>query len=99
MKRISIALGIALLAAGCGGPVSGTYTPAGNGALFESLVFKSGGKVEITFLGMVIEGAYEISDGKLKLTGPEGSSLLTIDGNCIDGGSGLIGLGKYCRTK
>jgi predicted anti-sigma-YlaC factor YlaD len=82
-----------LLTAGCSGLVSGSYQPANGGAHFESLVFKSGGKVEITFQDAVIEGDDEIDDGKAKITGPEGSRLFT-----IVGGSGLIGLGRYCRS-
>ena len=98
MKKISIAACLALLAAACSPGISGTYKPAGSGAIFQSLTFKSGGKVEIAVFGAVVEGTYEVEDGKVKLTGPEGSRLMTIDGDCIDGGTGLIGLGRYCRS-
>ncbi|HPF26586.1 MAG TPA: hypothetical protein P5528_06615 [Steroidobacteraceae bacterium] len=98
MKTIPTTVLLALLAAGCAPGVSGSYTPASSNAMFQSLTFKSGGKVEFTILGATIEGNYEVEDGKVKLTGPEGSRLLNIDGNCLDGGDGLIGLGRYCRS-
>jgi hypothetical protein len=98
MKRIPILLCLVILAAGCSPGVSGSYKPAGGGAVFQSLTFKSGGKVELTFFGATVEGDYEVEDGKVKLTGPEGSRVLTIDGDCLDGGQGLAGLGRYCRS-
>ena len=98
MKKIAIAVCIAMFAAGCAPGVSGTYKPANGNAIFQSLTFKSGGKVEIEVFGSVVEGNYEVEDGKVKLTGPAGSRLMTIEGDCIDGGTGLIGLGRYCRS-
>jgi hypothetical protein len=98
MKKISMAMGMALLAAGCAPGISGSYKPANGNAIFQSLTFKPGGKVEVTFMGATIEGAYEVEDDKVKLTGPEGTRLLKIDGDCLDGGEGLIGLGRYCRA-
>jgi hypothetical protein len=97
-KKIALIPAIALLGAGCAPGISGSYTPANGRAIFESLTFKSGGKVEINFQGAIVEGDYVVEDGKVKITGPEGSRLLTIEGNCIDGGDGLIGLGKYCKS-
>jgi hypothetical protein len=98
MKRSATAICLAVLAAGCAPGVSGNYKPASRNAIFQSLTLKSGGKVEFTFMGATIEGTYEVEDGKVKLTGPEGSRLLIIDGECLDGGDGLIGLGRYCRS-
>jgi len=98
MMRIPMALCAVLIAAGCSPGVSGSYKPASNNAAFQELTFKSGGKVEITFFGATVEGTYEVEEGKVKLTGPEGSRVMTIDGECLDGGQGLIGLGRYCRS-
>jgi hypothetical protein len=44
------------------------------------------------------KGTYEVEEGKVKLTGRAVSRLLTIDGNCLGGGDGLIGPGRYGRS-
>lgn len=98
MNKVPVLLCLAVLTAGCEPSVTGSYKPASRDAVFESLVFKSGGKVELTILGATLEGNYEVEDGKVKLTGSEGSRLLQIDGDCLDGGSGLAGMGRYCRS-
>lgn len=85
-------LNLALI--GCGHSLSGTYSGKGTGFL-DKLHFKSGGKVELTFMGMTKEGSYEIEGNKVKVTNAGDTQVLTIDAQgCLDGG-GL--LGKYCK--
>lgn len=93
--RLAVAILAGLLAA-CGSGIDGTYLSEGDG-FFESLTFKSGGKVEITFMGMTKEGDYELEGGKkVKITMGGDTQILTIDDKgCLDGG-GLIG--RYCKA-
>jgi hypothetical protein len=97
-RRIYLIASIALASlsvAGCGSSVSGTYSSNGNG-FFEQLEFKSGAKVEVTFMGMTKEGTYEIEDKKVKVTVGGDNQIFTIDDeDCLVGG-GLIG--KYCKN-
>lgn len=91
----AIALTIGTLA-GCGSKVDGTYVPEGGAGLISSITFKSGGKCELTGLGMTKEGTYEIEGNKIKLTVSGETNILTMDDQgCIDGG-GIIG--KFCKS-
>jgi hypothetical protein len=79
---------------GCGSGLNGTYRPSGDG-FFEQLTFRSGGTVEITWMGMTKEGRYEVDDDRVKVTVGGDTQVLRIDRQgCVDGG-GLIG--RYCK--
>lgn len=84
----------ALLLAACGHGLSGEYHGE-RGAFFDKLVFRSGGEVDIGFMGDTGAGSYRI-DGKRVLVTVNGrTQVLEIDGaGCIDGGSGI---GRYCK--
>jgi hypothetical protein len=46
--------------------MEGIYSGHGQ-SLLDKLNFKSGGKVELTFLGMTMEGTYVVADNKVKI--------------------------------
>jgi hypothetical protein len=87
-----IALGAALaLLAACGNSLSGVYGKKGD-VNFE---FHSNGKVELDILGPVQEASYVVEDGKVKITGAQGTMVLRIDDKgCLDGGAMM---GKLCK--
>jgi hypothetical protein len=80
---------------GCAGSgIEGTYSGKGTGFL-QQIVFKSDGKVELTFMGMTREGTYEVEGNKVKVTNAGTTEILTIGGDgCLDGG-GIMG--RYCK--
>jgi hypothetical protein len=85
---------LVVLLAGCGSPIQGTYSGRGTGFL-DKMTFKSGGKVDLTFMGMTKEGTYEVDGKSVKITHGGETTILTLDDQgCLDGG-GLIG--KYCK--
>ena len=88
---------VALLGcAGCNSGVQGKYL-GGDEGFFESLDFKSDGKVEITFMGSAREGTYVVEDSKVKVTAGGDTQIFTIrDDGCLDGG-GLVG--SYCKNR
>ncbi|WP_029923039.1 hypothetical protein [Nevskia soli] len=85
---------VALLLAACGSGPSGEYT-ADQHAFFDKLVFRSGGEVDIGFMGSTGAGSYKI-DGKRVLVTVNGKTqVFEIDRDgCVDGGSGI---GRYCK--
>ena len=83
-------LSIALLSA-CGNSLSGTYGKKGE-VNFE---FHSNGKVELDIIGPVQEATYVVEDGKVKISGAQGTMGLRIDDKgCLDGGAMM---GKLCK--
>lgn len=95
MKALTcIAPCAALLLAACGHSLSGEYLGE-RGAFFDKLVFRSGGEVDIGFMGDTGAGSYRI-DGKRVLVTVNGrTQVLEIDREgCVDGGSGV---GRYCK--
>lgn len=84
------ALCIALLSA-CGNGLSGTYGKKGE----ANLEFHSNGKVDLDLLGPVQEASYVVEDGKVKISGAQGTLVLRIDDKgCLDGG---VMMGKLCK--
>lgn len=85
--------GLAVLAlSACGSKVSGRYETSGGGA---EMNFKSGGKVEITMMGMTQEADYTVEDGKVKITTGRQTQILPIDDKgCLKGG---FLLGTLCK--
>jgi hypothetical protein len=76
----STGLGIALVLAGCGSSISGTYHQAGGGGVM-TLEFESG-KVTSTVMGQTNHGTYEIKGDQLIMHLPgEGDVPLKINGD------------------
>jgi hypothetical protein len=89
----AIAVASILLTA-CGSGMQGTYK-SHKGAFFDKLTFNSGGKLEITFMGMTKDGSYVVDDRKVRITVGNDNQVFTLDDKgCLVGG-GL--LGTYCR--
>ena len=85
----------ALALAACGSSVDGTYT-ASAGGFFDHLRFASGGKVEVTFMGMTKEGTYVVEDRKVKVSIGNDNQVFSIDDKgCLVGGGPI---GTYCKT-
>jgi hypothetical protein len=85
-----VALCMTLLSA-CGDGLSGTYGKKGE-VNFE---FHSNGKVELDILGPVQEASYVVEDGKVKISGAQGTMVFRIDDKgCLDGGAMM---GKLCK--
>ena len=97
LHRLALGLRFAMPALGllaCGGGLSGTYTGDGN-SFFESLAFRSDGKVDITWMGTTREGTYEVDGERVAISSGGDTQVFTIDSQgCVDGG-GLIG--RYCK--
>jgi hypothetical protein len=93
---------ILVAVAGCGGQLEGTYSgdDAATGeriGFLDSLTFKSGGKLEASFLGQTKTGTYKVDGDQVTVAvvGDETPEVLTIgkDG-CLEG-HGI--LGRYCK--
>jgi hypothetical protein len=81
---------LALLSA-CGNGLSGTYGKKGE-VNFE---FHSNGKVELDIIGPVQEASYVVEDGKVKISGAQGTMVFRIDDRgCLDGGAMM---GTLCK--
>ena len=81
---------VAMLSA-CGNGLSGTYGKKGE-VNFE---FHSNGKVELDILGPIQEGTYVVEDGKVKISGAQGTMVLRIDDTgCLEGD---VMMGKLCK--
>ena len=97
-RRTSLLAFVAVMTlTGCGGGggLSGTYT--GEDGMFDSLTFKSGGKVEIVFMGMTSEIEFAREGDTVKFTNDGQTSIFAIDDKgCLVGG-GL--LGTYCKKE
>ena len=87
----------ALVLAGCGRSISGTYMPANNGGMspYQKLEFESGDTVDLaTIVGITMRGTYKIDGKKVIVTISSASLVFTIDdAGCLDGGME----GKYCQ--
>ncbi|MEW5977628.1 MAG: hypothetical protein AB1898_17680 [Acidobacteriota bacterium] len=93
IRFLTVVLASTLLV-GCGKKLSGTYSGKDTGFL-DKMTFKSGGKVDLTFMGMTREGTYEIDGNQVKITNAGDTQVLAIDSQgCLDGGGFL---GRYCQ--
>ncbi len=101
MRAITLLLLLPLFGACGGGGLEGTYSgtdPNGERTGFlDSITFKSGNRLEASFLGQTKQGTYSV-EGKeitLKVADDDSPELLTImDDGCLEG-RGI--LGRYCR--
>jgi len=102
--RFTITLALLLSLSGCGGGLEGTYSGEDSETgertgFLDALTFKSGNKLEATFMGQTRPGTYTI-DGKRVTVAVDGDSspeVLTIrDDGCLEGNALL---GWYCRDE
>ncbi|MEJ2344210.1 MAG: hypothetical protein P8076_04550 [Gammaproteobacteria bacterium] len=89
---------LAVLLAGCGRELSGSYTQAG-GAISsvapDKLTFHDG-KVDVSLLGTTTQADYEIKGDQVLLHfGPNTESLTLARNGCLNGGQLL---GVFCKT-
>ena len=79
-------LGAALLIAGCGGGVEGTYV-GGDDSLMQSMTFKSDGKVDVVIINGIGGEGTCVVDGKVVRVSANGSTTeFTIgDDDCLHG--------------
>ena len=94
MRCGGVVLAASITLVGCGGGLDGVYRPEGGAGFFEQIEFRSGGKVEITFMGTTKEGDFEVDGDRVRITVSGDTQILRLDGDgCVDGG-GIIG--RYC---
>jgi hypothetical protein len=92
-SHAAIAIGIAAVGA-CGMRIEGTYV-GGDASFLDSLTFRSGGEVDVTFLGMTKRGTYAVDGREVRVMVGGESHVFTIDDEgCLAGGGPL---GGYCR--
>ena len=77
---------LALLLAGCGGGMTGTYDEASG---LSSLDFQDDGTVYVSVLGVTVAGEYELDGKRVIVEGPNGKQVLTRDGDRLEGGLGM----------
>ncbi|HSD73632.1 MAG TPA: hypothetical protein VLB75_02615 [Steroidobacteraceae bacterium] len=103
MRAFTFLVWLPLLGACGGGGLEGTYSgeDAATGertGFLDSITFKSGNRLEATFLGQTKQGTYSV-EGKqvtLKVADDDTPEVLTIlDDGCLEG-RGI--LGRYCRA-
>jgi hypothetical protein len=93
-----------VVAAACGGGgVAGEYIGKKGESFFDSLTFRSDGKVDVVMIGVRHEGAYEVDGDEVMLTAPNGQRTpLRLESNgclthpvagiyCKGGGDGTRG--------
>jgi hypothetical protein len=91
---IASALTLAVSTAAWAAKLDGDYLGTGN-SFFEKLTFKSGGKVRVTFAGMVKQGTYELDGNEVLITIGNETNVFNLDAQgCVVGGGFL---GKYCK--
>jgi hypothetical protein len=83
---LGLAAAIALGLAACSAGMSGTYaTEGGRG----SLEFRRNGTVYMTTFGGTFACKYEVDGDRVIVKGPNGSQVLTKDGDRLDCGLGM----------
>ena len=91
---VLLVLLVAILFTACDSGLSGSYTSQG-GLISQTMLFKPGGKVEVSAMGTTQEGNYEVEGNKVKISINTSTTILTIDDNgCLDGGQMV---GKFCK--
>jgi hypothetical protein len=89
------ALVLCTLTAACGGGVEGEYVGRKGESFFDSLTFRSDGKVEVVMIGVRHEGIFEADGDHVTITAPNGQKTpLTLDS------SGCLThpiAGTYCK--
>jgi major membrane immunogen (membrane-anchored lipoprotein) len=67
---------VCLLLTACGSSIDGTYSDEMG---MTSYNFKDGSKVYISVMGNETELEYEVDDDKVKINGPDGNIILTLN--------------------
>lgn len=83
---VLVALGLVLV--GCGSRLEGTTYEA-KGSLFEVSLRFEGGKATVTTMGIATEFKYEVDGDKVKLITPQGTQVLTLVGDTLEGWPGV----------
>jgi hypothetical protein len=99
MRRALATLSLVLcaFAMACGGSgVQGEYIGKKGDSFFDSLTFRSDGKVEVVLIGVRHEGAYEVDGDQVTITAPNGErNPLRLDSNgCLTHPIA----GTYCKN-
>jgi hypothetical protein len=94
--RATIALMFCTVAAACGGAVEGEYVGKQGESFFDSLTFRSDGKVEVVLIGVRHEGSYEVDGDHVTITAPNGDrNPLRLESNgCLTHPIA----GTYCKS-
>jgi hypothetical protein len=84
-------------AAACGGGVEGEYVGKQGESFFDSLTFRSDGKVEVVLIGVRHEGSYEVDGDHVTITAPNGDrNPLRLESNgCLT--HPIAGI--YCKSE
>jgi hypothetical protein len=91
------ALVLSVTAAACGGGgVEGQYVGRKGESFFDSLTFRSDGRVEVVLIGVRHEGAYEVDGDQVTITAPNGerTPLRRDSSGCLTHAIG----GTYCKS-
>jgi hypothetical protein len=99
MRRSLATLSLALCAGtvACGGSgVQGEYIGTKGESFFDSLTFRSDGKVEVVLIGVRHEGSYEVDGDQVTITAPNGDrNPLQLESNgCLTHPIA----GTYCKS-
>jgi hypothetical protein len=78
--------GLAVQACGAGRGLAGEYEEESG---VGSLDFQADGRVYVSFLGVTVAGEYELDGARVIVKGPNGSQVLTRNGERLEGGLGL----------
>lgn len=91
---------MAVAAVACGGGLEGVYEPESRpGAQaslqpFERLEFRSGSRVELTIMGSIIEGSFEVEGDRVRIIIAGNTQIFRREeGGCLEGGDLM---GRYC---
>ena len=86
--KIWLTLALVVSLAACGSGLDGTYTDESG---MGSYIFRPGGKVTLTMMGVETETDYTVEGRKVKIESPQGVLVMTIleDGS-IQGPMGMI---------
>jgi len=68
----AVALTCSVLATACGGGVEGEYVGKKGESFFDSLTFRSDGKVDVVMIGVRHEGTFEADGDEVTITAPNG---------------------------
>jgi hypothetical protein len=79
-------LWLAVPACGPGGGLAGQYEEESG---VGSLDFQADGTVYVSYLGVTVAGEYELDGARVIVKGPNGSQILTRNGERLEGGLGL----------
>ena len=82
-REFAVTLVVCAVAVACGGGrVQGEYIGKKGESFFDSLTFRSDGKVEVVLIGVRHEGIYEVDGDQVTITAPNGErNPLRLDSN------------------